>query len=99
MILLITFGSLVAAGMPLITAGLGLITGVALIGLATHVTSMPNVSTDLALMIGLGVGIDYALFIVTRFRENFAATATSSARSSRRWTLPDARSCSPARPS
>jgi len=70
-ILLFTFGSLIAAGMPLITAGLGLITGVALIGLATHVTSIPNVSTDLALMIGLGVGVDYALFIVTRFRENY----------------------------
>ncbi len=56
--------------MPLITAGLGLITGVALIGLATHVTSMSNVSPELALMIGLGVGVDYALFIVTRFREN-----------------------------
>jgi len=73
-ILLITFGSLIAAGMPLITAGLGLITGVALIGVATHVTSIPQVSPDLALMIGLGVGIDYALFIVTRFRENYVAT-------------------------
>jgi len=72
-ILLFTFGSLVAAGMPLLTAGFGLITGVALIGLATHVTSIPNVSTDLALMIGLGVGVDYALFIVTRFRENYLA--------------------------
>ena len=70
-ILLFTFGSLIAAGMPLITAGFGLITGVALIGLATHVMSIPNVSTDLALMIGLGVGVDYALFIVTRFRENY----------------------------
>ena len=70
-ILLFTFGSLIAAGMPLITAAFGLITGVALIGLATHVTSIPNVSTDLALMIGLGVGVDYALFIVTRFRENY----------------------------
>jgi RND superfamily putative drug exporter len=71
-ILLLTFGSLLAAGMPLITAAFGLITGVALIGLATHVVHMPNVSTDLALMIGLGVGIDYALFIVTRFREGHA---------------------------
>ena len=70
-ILLITFGSLLAAGMPLVTAGLGLVTGVALIGLATHVTSMSNVAPELALMIGLGVGIDYALFIVTRFRENY----------------------------
>jgi RND superfamily putative drug exporter len=70
-ILMLTFGSLLAAGMPLITAGLGLITGVALIGLATHVTSMSNISPELALMIGLGVGIDYALFIVTRFRQNY----------------------------
>jgi RND superfamily putative drug exporter len=70
-ILLITFGSLVAAAMPLATAGLGLITGVALIGLGTHVLSMSNVSPELALMIGLGVGIDYALFIVTRFKENY----------------------------
>ena len=72
-ILLITFGSLAAAGMPLITAGFGLITGVALIGLATHVTNMSNISPDLALMIGLGVGIDYSLFIVTRFRESYIA--------------------------
>jgi len=70
-ILLLTFGSLLAAAMPLATAGLGLITGTALIGLATHITSMSNVSPELALMIGLGVGIDYALFIVTRFRENY----------------------------
>jgi putative drug exporter of the RND superfamily len=68
-ILLITFGSLIAAGMPLLTAAFGLVTGVAIIGLLTHVTSMPNTTTELALMIGLGVGIDYALFIVTRFRE------------------------------
>jgi RND superfamily putative drug exporter len=72
-ILLITFGSLVAAGMPLITAAAGLVTGVALIGLLTHVTSMSNIAPQLALMIGLGVGIDYALFIVTRFRENYVA--------------------------
>jgi RND superfamily putative drug exporter len=70
-ILLITFGSLIAAGLPLITAGFGLVTGVALIGLATHITSMSNVAPELALMIGLGVGVDYALFIVTRFREAF----------------------------
>jgi RND superfamily putative drug exporter len=71
-ILLITFGSLIAAGMPLITAAFGLVSGVAIIGLLTHVTAMPNPTTDLALMIGLGVGIDYALFIVTRFREAHA---------------------------
>ena len=70
-ILLLTFGTLVAAGMPLITAGFGLVTGIAFVGLATHITSMSNVAPQLAVMIGLGVGIDYALFIVTRFRENY----------------------------
>jgi RND superfamily putative drug exporter len=70
-ILLLTFGSLLAAGLPLMTAGLGLLTAVALIGLATRVTSMANVAPQLALMIGLGVGIDYALFILTRFRESY----------------------------
>jgi RND superfamily putative drug exporter len=70
-ILLLTFGSLIAAGMPLITAGLGLLTGIALVGLATHITDMSNVAPELAIMIGLGVGIDYSLFIVTRFRENY----------------------------
>ena len=73
-ILLLTFGSLLAAGLPIVTAGLGLITGTALIGLATHVMDMSNVAPELALMIGLGVGIDYALFILTRFRENYFRT-------------------------
>jgi RND superfamily putative drug exporter len=70
-ILLLTFGSLSAAGMPLVTAGLGLITGLALVGVGTHITSMSNISPELAVMIGLGVGIDYALFIVTRFKESY----------------------------
>lgn len=71
-ILLITFGSLLAMGLPIATALLGLGTGIALIELGTHVIEMPNFSTQLATMIGLGVGIDYSLFIVTRFRENYA---------------------------
>jgi RND superfamily putative drug exporter len=70
-ILLITFGSVVAMGLPIITALLGLGTGVGLIALGSHVIDMPDFSTELALMIGLGVGIDYSLFIVTRFRENY----------------------------
>ncbi|MDX6615121.1 MAG: putative drug exporter of the superfamily [Solirubrobacterales bacterium] len=70
-VLLITFGSFVAMGLPIATALLGLGTGVGLIAFGTHVVDMPDFSTELAVMIGLGVGIDYALFIVTRFRENF----------------------------
>ena len=61
-------------GCRCVTAGLGLITGIALVGLATHITDMSNVSPELAIMIGLGVGVDYALFILTRFKENFGRT-------------------------
>ena len=68
-VLLITFGSVVAMGLPIITALLGLGTAFGLIILSSHIFSMPDVSDQLAAMIGLGVGIDYALFIVTRFRE------------------------------
>jgi RND superfamily putative drug exporter len=69
-ILLITFGSFIAMGLPIITALLGLGVGISLAGLISHVTQIPDFATELAAMIGLGVGIDYALFIVTRFREN-----------------------------
>ncbi|MFL5816489.1 MAG: MMPL family transporter [Conexibacter sp.] len=70
-ILLLTFGSLVAMGMPILTAVLGLGTAFGLIGLLSHVLDTPAVSTELAAMVGLGVGIDYALFIVTRYREAY----------------------------
>ncbi len=69
-VLLLTFGSFLAMGLPLVTALLGLGTGVGLIAIGSHVIAMPNFSTELAVMIGLGVGIDYSLFIVTRFRES-----------------------------
>jgi RND superfamily putative drug exporter len=72
-VLLLTFGSFVAMGMPILTALIGLGSGVGLIGILSQVIDMPFFSTELAVMIGLGVGIDYALFIVTRFRENARA--------------------------
>jgi putative drug exporter of the RND superfamily len=71
-ILLLTFGSLIAMGLPIVTALLGLGTGLGVIALFTHVVDTPNFSSELAAMIGLGVGIDYALFILTRFREAYA---------------------------
>ncbi len=76
-VLLITFGSVLAMGLPIITALLGLGTGIALLGVASHVIDMADFSTELATMIGLGVGIDYALFIVTRFREEHRAGASA----------------------
>jgi putative drug exporter of the RND superfamily len=74
-VLLLAFGSLLAAGLPIVTAALGLGTAFGVIALASHAIKMPDFSTELAAMIGLGVGIDYALFIVTRFRENHRAGA------------------------
>ncbi|HEX3452547.1 MAG TPA: MMPL family transporter [Solirubrobacteraceae bacterium] len=71
-VLLLTFGSLTAMGLPIVTALFGLGTGLGAIALFTHVVDTPNFSTELAAMIGLGVGIDYALFILTRFREAYA---------------------------
>jgi RND superfamily putative drug exporter len=71
-VLLLTFGSLIAMGLPIVTALLGLGTGLGAIALFTHVVDTPNFSSELAAMIGLGVGIDYALFILTRFREAYA---------------------------
>jgi RND superfamily putative drug exporter len=71
-ILLITFGSLIAMGLPIVTALFGLGTGLGLISLFTHVVDTPNFSSELAAMIGLGVGIDYSLFILTRYREAYA---------------------------
>ena len=73
-ILLLTFGSLIAAGMPLVTAGFGLVTGLGARRARHPHHDMSNVAPELAVMIGLGVGIDYALFIVTRFKENYGHT-------------------------
>ena len=67
-VLLITFGSLVAAGLPLIATLLALGTTLGVITLISHVVDTPDFATQLASLIGLGVGIDYSLFVVTRYR-------------------------------
>ena len=72
-ILLITFGSVVAMGLPLVTALFALGVGLSVVTLGTHVFDTAEFAPQLALMIGLGVGIDYALFIVTRFRNALGA--------------------------
>jgi len=70
LILLFAFGSVLAMGLPVMVALFGIGCGVVIIELLAHILSMPDFTTQLAAMIGLGVGIDYALFIVTRYRSS-----------------------------
>jgi RND superfamily putative drug exporter len=71
-ILLLTFGSVVAMGLPIVTALLGLGAGLTLVTVLGHVIAVPTIAPTLATMIGLGVGIDYALFLITRHRGHLA---------------------------
>jgi len=87
-VLLFAFGSVVAMGLPLITALIGLGLGLSIVTLSANFLDIGTVAPIIATMIGLGVGIDYALFIVTRHREHLhegmtvaesAARATATA--------------------
>jgi RND superfamily putative drug exporter len=69
-VLLVAFGSVVAMGLPIVTALLGIFVGAAGVGVLSAVMDVPEFSLILCMMIGLGVGIDYALFIVTRHRQH-----------------------------
>ncbi|MEV5887241.1 MMPL family transporter [Streptomyces sp. NPDC052020] len=71
-VLVITFGSLVAAGLPLLTALIGVGIGVASITALASALDLGSTTSTLAMMIGLAVGIDYALFIVSRYRAELA---------------------------
>ena len=68
LVLIFTFGSLVSAGMPLISAVVGVGLGSLGLFIATHWIELNNITPVLAVMIGLAVGIDYALFILSRYR-------------------------------
>ncbi|HEX2272326.1 MAG TPA: MMPL family transporter [Acidimicrobiales bacterium] len=72
-ILLVAFGSLLAMGLPLVTALFGIGTGAAVVMLLAKAVTMPSFTLQLVMMLGIGVGIDYALFIVTRYRQALAA--------------------------
>jgi RND superfamily putative drug exporter len=68
-VLLVIFGGAVLASLlPLLGAGLALVLGNSVIGLLSHAMSISSVSTELAVLIGLGVGVDYGLFIISRYR-------------------------------
>ncbi|GGO40766.1 MMPL family transporter [Streptomyces lasiicapitis] len=71
-VLLITFGSLIAAGMPILTALIGVGIGISSITALASTLELSSTTSTLAMMIGLAVGIDYALFIVSRYRAEIA---------------------------
>ncbi|WP_380282404.1 MMPL family transporter [Kitasatospora purpeofusca] len=69
-VLLVGFGSLIAAGLPLLTALFAAVVGLGVLGLIAALSTFATVAPTLATMIGIGVGIDYALFLLTRHRQN-----------------------------
>ncbi|WP_406201454.1 MULTISPECIES: MMPL family transporter [unclassified Streptomyces] len=71
-VLVITFGSLIAAGLPLLTALIGVGIGISTITALASALELGSTTSTLAMMIGLAVGIDYALFIVSRYRAELA---------------------------
>jgi RND superfamily putative drug exporter len=73
LILVIAFGSLAAMALPILSAVLGLGIGVAALGLVAHLVDVPTWAPVIGSMVGIGVGIDYALFLTTRHREHLAA--------------------------
>ncbi len=70
--MLLAFGSVVAMGLPIITALFGIAVAFAVLDLLSHVVTTPVFAPEIMAMIGLGVGIDYALFVVTRYRQGLA---------------------------
>jgi RND superfamily putative drug exporter len=69
-VLILSFGSVLAMGLPIGTALFGVAVGASLVALISNIVTIPDFATTLGAMIGIAVGIDYSLFIVTRYREH-----------------------------
>ncbi|MDA1001762.1 MAG: MMPL family transporter [Chloroflexi bacterium] len=82
-VLILAFGSVLAMGLPIGVAVAGVGVGAGLIALISNLQPVPDFATTLGAMIGLGVGIDYALIIVTRYREGLASGLTPEAATER----------------
>jgi RND superfamily putative drug exporter len=78
-VLLIVFGSLIAAGVPLVTAIFALATTLGLVPVISHIVDTPDFAGQLAALMGIGVGIDYALIVVTRYRAEHERVLARSA--------------------
>ena len=99
-ILVLAFGALVAAGLPLLLTLAGLVASAGALFLGTHLVAVSIWAMNFAMMFALALGIDYALFIVVRFRGARFGSARAAPRtpSPRRWTPPARPCCSPAPP-
>ncbi|MGW4063037.1 MMPL family transporter [Amycolatopsis sp. NPDC004747] len=89
-VLLVAFGSVTCVLLPVLTAAVSVGCALAAVTLLSHVTTVPKISTEIAALLGLGVGVDYALFVLTRYRqgrrdgaEPAAALAVAAATSGR----------------
>ncbi|MBB4683870.1 MMPL family transporter [Amycolatopsis jiangsuensis] len=90
-VLLVTFGSLTCVVLPVLTASVSVGCALAAVALLSHLMTIPRISTEIAALLGLGVGVDYALFVLTRYRQGIqdglaaeqalAAAASTSCRS------------------
>ena len=100
---LLIFGSVVAASMPALVGLLSMIGALAVVRVITQFTEVSVFSVNVISLLGIGLAIDYALFVISRFREELARCPTTirrprPPRSSGPWSPPDAPSCSPGSP-
>ena len=99
LILAIAFGSLVAMSLPIVAALMAIVIGSSTIGILSGIVPVPQITGVVAMMLGLGVGIDYALFILARHRQNLASGQRCPSPSAAPTRLRVCRSCSRASPS
>ncbi len=69
-VLLVAFGSVTCVVLPVLTASVSVACALAAVALVSHVLTVPKISTEIAALLGLGVGVDYALFVLTRYRQS-----------------------------
>ena len=99
LVLLVVFGTLVAAIVPIGLSIIAVGAGIGAIALLAGAMDVSESAIPVAALVGLGVGVDYALFVVSRYRENRSPATTTTKPSPARWAPRDRRSSSPAAPS